>query len=65
MHEFRHEMDGIGRVVVGFLTKYREIGIHPELAGEFSKDFTAIGEALVGRIRREEDTLYPMYAPVA
>jgi hypothetical protein len=65
MHEFRHEMDGIGRVVVGFLTKYREIGIHPELAAEFGKDFAAIGEALVGRIRREEDTLYPMYAPVA
>ena len=65
MHEFRHEMDGIGRVVVGFLGKYREIGIHPELADEFAKDFAAIGAALVARIRREEDTLYPMYAPLA
>jgi len=65
MHEFRHEMDDIGRVVVGFLTKYREIGLHPELATEFGKDFAAIGEALVARIRREEDTLYPMYAPPA
>lgn len=65
MHEFRHEMDGIGRIVVGFLTKYRQIGIHPELAADFNKDFAAIGEALVARIRREEDTLYPMYAPPA
>ncbi|RLJ67853.1 hemerythrin domain-containing protein [Sulfurisoma sediminicola] len=65
MHEFRHEMDGIGRVVVGFLSKYREIGIHPELAAEFATDFAAIGQALVARIRREEDTLYPMYAPLA
>jgi hypothetical protein len=65
MHEFRHEMDGIGRVVVGFLTKYRQIGIHPELEAEFSKDFAAIGEALVARIKREESTLYPMYAPLA
>jgi len=61
MHEFRHEMDDIGRVVVGFLGKYRQIGAHPELAAEFSRDFAAIGEALVARIRREESTLYPMY----
>jgi hypothetical protein len=65
MHEFRHEMDDIGRVVVGFLGKYREIGVHPELAAEFATDFAAIGQALVARIRREEDTLYPMYAPPA
>lgn len=65
MHEFRHEMDDIGRVVVGFLTKYRQIGIHPELAAAFGTDFAAIGQALTARIRREEDTLYPMYAPPA
>jgi hypothetical protein len=65
MHEFRHEMDGIGRVVVGFLGKYRQIGIHPELAAAFDTDFAAIGQALTARIRREEDTLYPMYAPLA
>ena len=58
-------MDGIGGVVVGFLGKYRQIGIHPELVTEFASDFAAIGEALSGRIRREEDTLYPLYAPIA
>ena len=64
MHGFRHEMDDIGRVLVGFLGKYREISIHPELAGEFAKDFATIGDALIARIRREEETLYPMYAPL-
>ncbi|MBI5109548.1 MAG: hemerythrin domain-containing protein [Rhodocyclales bacterium] len=63
MHGFRHEMDAIGRVVVGFLGKYKEIGSHPELAGTFAADLKGIGEALVARIKREEDILYPMYSP--
>lgn len=63
MREFRHEMDGIGRVVAGFFAKFKEIGLHPEMAGEFGTDLSAIGAALVARIRREEETLYPMYAP--
>ncbi len=62
MHGFRHEMDGIGRVVVGFLEKYKTIGQHPELAESFSTDLRGIGEALVARIKREEDILYPMYS---
>ncbi len=61
MRGFRHEMDAIGKVVVGFLGKYKQIGIHPELATEFSADLAAIGQALAGRIKREEETLYPMY----
>ena len=62
MHGFRHEMDGIGRVVVGFLEKYKTISQHPELAESFSTDLRGIGEALVARIKREEDILYPMYS---
>lgn len=65
MHEFRHEMDAIGRTVVGFLAKYKEIGLHPEMSDGFVADLAAVGQALVARIRREEDTLYPMYAPPA
>ena len=65
IHEFRHEMDGIGQVVVAFLGKYKAIATQPELAAEFAKDLDAIGSALVGRIEREEATLYPMYAPPA
>lgn len=63
MHDFRHEMDGIGRAVVGFLTKYRQIGYRPELAATFATDLGGIGEALVARIKREEGILYPMYSP--
>lgn len=63
MHEFRHEMDAIGKAVVAFLGKYKTIASQPELATAFAGDLAAIGEALVARIRREEDTLYPMYRP--
>lgn len=62
IHEFRHEMDGIGRAVVAFLGKYRDLAAHPERAGEFSAELAAVGKVLVERIRREENTLYPLYA---
>lgn len=65
VHEFRHEMDVIGRVVVSFLGKYKEIASQPELATAFATDLAAIGEALVARIKREEETLYPMYCAPA
>ena len=61
MHGFRHEMDDIGRAVVAFLGKYKGIAAHPELAASFANDLAGVGQALAGRIRREEDTLYPMY----
>lgn len=62
IHGFRREMDGIGRVVVDFLGKYKDIGSKPELSAEFATDLAAIGGALTARIAREEGTLYPMYA---
>lgn len=62
IHEFRHEMDGIGKAVVGFLGKYRDLALHPELAGEFAEELAGVGKVLVERIRREEETLYPLYA---
>jgi hypothetical protein len=61
IHEFRHEMDAIGKVVVGFLGKYKTIASQPELTAGLNGDLAAIGEALVARIQREEGTLYPMY----
>ena len=63
IHGFRHEMDAIGRAVVGFLDRYKSIAAEPRLAAKFVDDLAGIGEALAGRIRREEATLYPMYAP--
>lgn len=63
MRSFRHEMDEIGKAVVGFLSKYRELASNPVLATTFVPDLEAVGKVLVERIRREEDTLYPLYMP--
>lgn len=65
MRGFRREMDGIGRAVVEFLGKYKSIGSQPELAPYFATDLAGVGKVLGDRIRREESTLYPMYAPPA
>ncbi len=62
IHDFRHEMDSIGRAVVNFLGKYRDLAAHPERAGEFSAELAGVGKVLVERIQREEATLYPLYA---
>lgn len=64
MHGFRHEMAGIGKAVLAFLSKYKEIAGQPNLAISFGSDLKQVGEVLVGRIRREEETLYPLYLPV-
>jgi regulator of sigma D len=62
MFEFRREMYGIGKSVLAFLNKYREIGTQPKLAESFGEDLKNVGEILVARIKREEETLYPLYA---
>jgi hypothetical protein len=58
---FRSEMDGIGKVVRAFITKYETIGVDSDLAASFAEDLAGIGAALVARIEREEGTLYPLY----
>lgn len=63
MHQFRHEMDGIGKAVVAFLTKYSEMATKPELAASFGADLNAVGSVLVQRIQNEESNLYPLYLP--
>lgn len=62
IRSFRHEMDGIGRAVVDFLSAYRDLAQHPELAPQFVEALEGIGKVLAERIRREEQTLYPLYA---
>lgn len=63
IHEFRREMDGIGKAVLNFLAKYRELETQPELLRTFGDDLNAVGKVLVERIRREEAMLYPLYMP--
>jgi hypothetical protein len=61
VHQFRAEMDGIGKAVLDFLARYRDIAVDPSLAGSFGADLAAIGKVLVQRIENEENTLYPLY----
>lgn len=63
IRSFRHEMDGIGKAVMSFLNKYRNIAAEPTLAESFGSDLAAVGEILARRIEREETTLYPLYEP--
>jgi len=64
MHEFRQEMNAIGKAVLSFLNKYKDIGSRPDFALPFSRDLEDVGKILVDRIKREEETLYPLYFPV-
>lgn len=63
VHQFRHEMDDIGKAVLAFLGKYAELAKNPTLAESFRSELGGIGEVLVQRIRNEEDSLYPLYLP--
>lgn len=63
VHEFRQEMNGIGKAVMAFLDKYRQIAIDTSLAGSFGADLSSVGSVLVQRIHNEEEALYPLYLP--
>ncbi|MCG2576703.1 hemerythrin domain-containing protein [Dechloromonas sp. XY25] len=63
VHQFRHEMDGIGKAVLAFLGKYADLAKNPALAASFAGELSSVGEVLVQRIRNEEDSLYPLYLP--
>ena len=61
IRSFRHEMGDIGKAVEVFLHDYRDLTQHPEFTQQFSEAFEGIGKVLAERIRREEETLYPLY----
>lgn len=63
IRSFRKEMDDIAKVALGFLKKYETIGVDEDLASHFETDFETIGKVLVERIKKEENTLYPLYMP--
>jgi hypothetical protein len=63
MFQFRQEMYGIGKAVLAFLNKYKDIDAQPALAETFGTDMQNVGKVLGDRIRREEETLYPLYFP--
>ena len=63
MHGFRHEMDRIGKAVMVFLDRYRDLAGHPEWKDDFARELDGIGKVLVERMRNEESNLYPLYGP--
>lgn len=62
MHSLRLEMDEISAGVMGFLNTYHASPISAENTLAFQRDFKKIGQVLAARIKREEESLYPLYA---
>lgn len=63
VRSFRKEMDGIAKTALEFLDKYNELEKMPEAhLTSFAAEFDQIGSVVHARMRREEDTLYPLYA---
>ncbi|WP_197513154.1 hemerythrin domain-containing protein [Acidihalobacter aeolianus] len=60
---FRQEMDAIGRIVLRFLDRYEKMADDHGLANSFLQEFGEIGAVLTKRIKKEEQTLYPLYLP--
>ena len=59
---YRHEMQGIGKAVNAFVTKYRDSDFESDAQrSEFQRELDAIGPVLVERINNEENILYPLY----
>lgn len=62
VRSFRKEMDGIGKNVLDFLEKYKEIEKKSEAdLASFADELDQIGIVVSTRMKREEQTLYPLY----
>ena len=62
VRSFRKEMDGIGKNVLDFLEKYKEIEKSSDAdLSSFSGELDQIGSVVSTRMKREELTLYPLY----
>lgn len=64
VRSFRLEMDGVARQALDFLERYKNIATMPASAlTQFLDEFERIGTVVHGRMQREEQGLYPLYAP--
>lgn len=64
MHDFRREMQHIGKAVADFLHKYTAEGEWDgQMWQSFQQEVGGIGKVLTKRIQTEENILYPLYLP--
>lgn len=64
VRSFRKEMDGLARQALDFLEKYKAIETMPAMEVlNFVEELERIGNVVHGRMQREEQALYPLYAP--
>ena len=62
VRSYRKEMDGIGKNVLDFLEKYKEIESSSAAdLSSFAAELDEIGRVVGSRMKREEETLYPLY----
>lgn len=61
INQHRRDMLENSRLILDFLRTYGAARFDDAMAGLFQTEFLAIGAALVQRIEREENTLYPLY----
>jgi regulator of sigma D len=59
----KREMGEIGRNATEFMRHYDEFGVDAGNIEKFKHDLKKIGDVLIDRIRREEDSLYTLYLP--
>lgn len=63
MREFQREINQIGKALDQFLDRYIKVQWTEAKIMQFGDELDPIGHALVSRIRKEEDVLYPLYLP--
>lgn len=61
--EMRSEMSVAGKKVSAFITHYCEFGANDDNHARFIGELQGIGEALTGRIGREENSPYTLHLP--
>ena len=61
IHEFKREMNEIGRAVRAFYAKWMEMDINAFNVEDFLRQADGVGQVLVRRIKTEEERLYEIY----
>lgn len=61
IHQFKREMNDIGKAVRAFNTKWMSGDISKNNIGEFIRQAKQIGDVLVHRVKIEEERLYEIY----